>query len=298
LTVATVSLGGQLTGGLNLAFAAGGDRVPGTVNSDVISIGFFVSTTLGPSGLISISFPSNYLLRLNSSLVYISRGFDFLFDCRCSLLKTALSDIVICSPLGVGCFECPLATAFSYVPASNNGLIASFVAPKPGLYYIKFSAAVSYGLAATYYGSPCVSTPIKHWTFNCADSSSVSLGTDAEWTLAKSVGRSGLNLVGFIKPPSKGLYRFYLRTLTGTGQGDLWIGNSHIIAAEGVQEGSYWFKTLSHHDFQMSFAKFSDNNVTMQVEWESTKQRRQIISKQMLHYSVDLTTNDDYVYVV
>jgi hypothetical protein len=290
-------LGGQLTGGVNLTFAADGDRVPGTLNSGVISVGFNVSTPLSATGLIFFCFPLNYLLGLNSSLVYISRGVDVLSHCRCSLLKTALNDVVFCSAVGVGCFECPLSTAFSYVPASNNVLIASFVAPKPGSYFIKFSAAISYGLAATYYKSPCVSTAIKHWTFNCAGSSSVSSGADAEWTLANSAGRSGLNLVGFIRPAAKGLYRFYLRTLKGTGQGDLWIGNSRIIAAEGVQEGSYSFKTLSHHDFQMSFTKLSDSNVTMQVEWESTKQRRQVISKQMLHYSVELNTNDDYVFV-
>jgi hypothetical protein len=125
----------------------------------------------------------------------------------------------------------------------------------------------------------------------------VSLGTAAKWTLTNSAGWFGLNLVGLIRPPAEGLYRFFLRTLNGVGQGDLWIGNARIIASEGIQEGSYTFNKNSLHDFQVTYTKFSGINVQLQLEWESTKQKREIIPYNKLYVVNDILSSDLTIYI-
>jgi hypothetical protein len=302
----TVALGGQLTSGVGIAFTTPGDKLPGTVNTGNVTLGFTVATAIPVAGKITLAFPVSYFTQVNSSSINSLSTAGFQLYCRCSLSKAfglGTYDTIICVILSFVCSQCAPSSAVTSVPASNtsSGLLLTFIAPKQGYYRLRISSAAYAGLAATYYGALCTSTASKHWTFDCPASANVLSGTAAEWALSNSAGRMGVNLVGFVKPPAKGLYKFYLRTLTGLGSGDMWIGNSRIIAATGLQEASYAFDSVAYYDFQITYSKSSgssSSNVTMQVEWESYKLFRRVIDMNFLYGSVDLVDSGNFTYMV
>jgi hypothetical protein len=304
----TVALGGQLTSGVGIAFTTPGDKVPGTVSTGNVTLGFTAATAIPVGGRITVSLPVDYFLHVNSAFVSSLSSAGFHFYCRCSLTKASgvgTFDAIVCVILSFVCSRCAPSSAVTSVPSSNtsSGLLLTFIAPKQGYYRLRISSAAYTGLAATYYGALCTSTASKHWTFDCPASANVLSGTAAEWTLSNSAGRMGVNLVGFVKPPAKGLYKFYLRTLTGLGSGDMWIGNSRIIAATGLQEASYAFDSVAYYDFQITYSKSngsssSSSNVTMQVEWESYKLFRRVIDMNFLYGSVDLGDSGNFSYMV
>jgi hypothetical protein len=261
------------------------------VNSANVTLGFTVATPIPVGGSFFFSFPSQYFSFLNNSFLVLLSGSDFFVHCRCLHLKDlsgTLLDHLSCRTFILdSCVNCPSSTNVEY-RLHSSVFVFSFVAPKPGNYRLIFSIAIIGGLAATYYEASCTSTALKHWTLSCPPTASLPSGTAAQWTLTNSAGRSGVNLAGFIKAPTRGSFNFFLRTLTGRGSGDLWIGNSRVIASEGLQEGSFSFTALLHYDFQISYSKFNCSNTTMQLEWESNKMVRQVVGENFLFSSDDM----------
>jgi hypothetical protein len=261
------------------------------VNSDDVTLGFTVATPIPVGGKIAVLLPLDFFSSFNNTYLLFLSGSSFGFYSRCFLSKGligSLFDSLDCFLAARDvCANCPSSTSISYHSHSSLAVF-SFIAPKPGNYRLMFSSAANMGLAATYYAASCNTTVSQHWTFGCPAIASAPSGTASEWTLAYSAGRTGTNLAGFIKAPVRGLYRFYLRTLTGRGSGDLWIGNSRIIASEGAQEGYFLFQSLLHYDFQMAYSKLNSSDATMQLEWESNKMFRQTVGKNFLFTSVNL----------
>jgi hypothetical protein len=291
VAASTEQLGGQLSAGVGLAFASAGDRVPGTVNSGNVTLGFTVATPIPVGGSIVFLFPYLYFSFFNSSQFISVINNGFVLNVQCFLKSGSAGstfDTLLCIPvLAAGCSDCPASTFVSYISYSSYVLI-SFTAPSPGNYRFMFSSAAYMGLAASYYGSACNSSTYRHWTLECPAIASVPYGSAAEWNLANSAGRFGVNLAGFIKAPVRGRYRIYLRTLTGRGSGDLWIGNSRIIASEGSQEGHFTFESSLLFDFQMSYFKLNGSDTTMQLEWESIKMFRQQVPNVLLFSAINL----------
>jgi hypothetical protein len=62
----------------------------------------------------------------------------------------------------------------------------------------------------------------------------------------------------------------------------MWIGNTRIIFSEGTQEGSFFFASSTHHDFQIAYYKINDGDSKFQIDWESKKLMRQPIQKRFL----------------
>jgi hypothetical protein len=250
-----------------------------------------VATPIPVGGKIVVFFPLHFISSFNNSYFLFLSAPGYGYHCRCFFLKGLIGsffDSLDCSvTVRDVCVNCPSSTSVSYQSLSSAAVF-SFIAPKPGNYRLMFSSAATMGLAATYYAASCNTTVSKHWTLGCPAIASAPSGTASEWTLASSAGRTGTNLAGFIKAPARGLYRFYLRTLTGRGSGDVWIGNSRVIASEGAQEGYFLFQSLLHYDFQMAYSKLNSSDTTMQLEWESNKMFRQIVGTNFLFTSIDL----------
>jgi hypothetical protein len=277
-------LGGQLTSGVGLAFATANDRVPGTVNTGPVTLGFTVATPIPVGGSIHIRLPRNYLILNVESGHTVQFDSGVLHSCSCHFASAVGSfdqDSIHCSLLFYGCVDCPLTTPVSFETASS-GLVFSFIAPKPGKYQLILSSSSCEGLSATFYSSIRSTTAAKHWTISSPVSSVVGLGEVAEWTLSNAAGRVGVNFVGLIKPPATGLYNFFIRSLLGHGRGDMWIGNTRIIFSEGTQEGSFFFASSTHHDFQIAYYKINDGDSKFQIDWESKKLMRQPIQKRFL----------------
>ena len=86
---------------MGLAFATVGDRVPGTVNTGAVTLGFTVATAIPVGGKITLVLPMNYFSAVDSSkLNTLSPGGA---TCTCTLTKAAgaaVTDAVTCTSAG------------------------------------------------------------------------------------------------------------------------------------------------------------------------------------------------------
>ena len=90
-----------MTGGVNLAFAADGDRVPGTLNTDNVTLGFTVATPIPVGGTIVLALPVSYFSAVDSGKVNTVHPAGA--TCTCTLAKAtgaAVADVVTCTTAG------------------------------------------------------------------------------------------------------------------------------------------------------------------------------------------------------
>lgn len=96
---ATVALGGQLTGGV-LTFVTATDKVPGTVNTGGVTLGFTVINVVPIGGAIVVVLPLNYFSAVDSTKINTLTTTGS--TCTCTLHKavTATRDALNCTVAG------------------------------------------------------------------------------------------------------------------------------------------------------------------------------------------------------
>lgn len=96
----TVALGGVLGAGVAIAFATSTDKVPGTVNAGVVTLGFTVINVVPIGGQIVVSLPLNYFSAVDVSKINTLTTTGS--TCTCVLAKAATSttDTVTCTVAG------------------------------------------------------------------------------------------------------------------------------------------------------------------------------------------------------
>jgi len=96
---ATVALGGQLTAGAAIDFATATDKVPGTVNTGVIKIGFTTATAVPIGGAIAIMLPSGYFSPISSTKIN-TLGNDSTCTCTLTIGNPGQQQLVSCTVAG------------------------------------------------------------------------------------------------------------------------------------------------------------------------------------------------------
>jgi len=103
----TVALGGTLHTKVDIAFATTGNRVPGTLNTDSVTLGFTTVNAVPIGGKITIALPSKYFSAVDSSKANTLTGTGLTATCvltpgvtGTSVLGIASADTVICTTAG------------------------------------------------------------------------------------------------------------------------------------------------------------------------------------------------------
>jgi hypothetical protein len=109
------TLGGQLHGGRDLSFSNSADMHPHTTNTGAVTGGFIVATTLFVGGSMTLYFPKDYFIAIDTTKIGTFIGTSTTFTCGTLVQGTAASawDMLACTiagaPLAVG------AQIFSFV---------------------------------------------------------------------------------------------------------------------------------------------------------------------------------------
>jgi len=99
--VALPSLGGQLTNGVDMAFAVATDKYPNTVNTGAVTLGFTVATALPVGGQVTFTVPKGYFTNVDSSKVNTFTGTSA--TCKCvGSSAGADNDAMTCTVAGAG----------------------------------------------------------------------------------------------------------------------------------------------------------------------------------------------------
>jgi hypothetical protein len=106
------SLGGQLTNGVDMAFAVAGDKAPNTVNTGAVTVGFTTANAVPINGQITLTVPKGYFSNVDSTKVNTFTGTSS--TCKCVLSAgTATTDVLTCTvagaPLVVGAVTLSIA---------------------------------------------------------------------------------------------------------------------------------------------------------------------------------------------
>jgi hypothetical protein len=93
--VALPSLGGQLTNGVDMAFAVSTDKYPNTVNTGAVTFGFTVATSVPVGGQVTVTVPKGYFTNVDSSKVNTFTGTSA--TCRCVGTVSATNSVMTCT---------------------------------------------------------------------------------------------------------------------------------------------------------------------------------------------------------
>jgi len=95
-----LSLGGTLTAGSALAFTTAANNVPGTLNTDTVTVGFTAATAVPIGGTVSLILPLNYFTAVDSSKVGTFTTTKATCTCKLTKATTATTDTVTCTVAG------------------------------------------------------------------------------------------------------------------------------------------------------------------------------------------------------
>ena len=98
--VALPPLGGQLTSGVDMAFAVAADKYPNTVNTGAVTLGFTVVTALPVGGQVTFTVPKGYFTNVDSSKVNTFTGTSA--TCKCVGSAGTTTDAMTCTVAGAG----------------------------------------------------------------------------------------------------------------------------------------------------------------------------------------------------
>ena len=98
--VALPPLGGQLTSGVDMAFAVAADKYPNTVNTGAVTLGFTIATALPVGGQVTFTVPKGYFTNVDSTKVNTFTGTSA--TCKCVGSAGTTTDAMTCTVAGAG----------------------------------------------------------------------------------------------------------------------------------------------------------------------------------------------------
>jgi hypothetical protein len=123
--LATLPIGGQLSNGVALAFTVAADKVPGTLNTGKVTLGFTVANSVPIGGKITIALPNKYFSAVDPTKANTITGIDTSATAKCSLIVATSTTATVLGIAGADTVVCTTATA---AIAAGTAITFTFIA--------------------------------------------------------------------------------------------------------------------------------------------------------------------------